>query len=341
MNKLNIVAKILNHFKIVEAKLKFQNLWGINKFLWIFAYHRFVKSYDEECFFDKELISTSQDMFDKQIRFLKKYFNIINFNQLNKYLDNGHKLPGPSLILTFDDGYKDNYTIAYPILKKHNVHATIFLTTGFIGTSKIFWWDKISHIIKEIRKREIKLNEISSIVLPFFEYKEKIYTFEILERILKRKTLPSEQRERMMKILEDRFDVKINIGNISNNLLLNWGEVREMSRNKIEFGSHTVSHQFLPNLSDEELIYEISESKRKIETEINKEVIALSYPYGGRFSFNDKIKNITKTIGYHFGVASYGINNIKECEYLTLRRISIESIDNFEIFKMKLLGFEI
>ena len=80
--------------------------------------------------------------FENQMRFLSKVYNPISLERMAQQIQNGTSLPSKAIAITFDDGYQDNYENAYPILKKYNVPATFFLTTGFIGTGEIPAWDK-------------------------------------------------------------------------------------------------------------------------------------------------------------------------------------------------------
>ena len=83
--------------------------------------------------------------FDKQMQYLSKVYNPISLDQMAQHIQNGTSLPSKAVAVTFDDGYRDNYENAYPILRKYNIPATFFLTTGFIGTGQIPKWDKAYH----------------------------------------------------------------------------------------------------------------------------------------------------------------------------------------------------
>jgi peptidoglycan/xylan/chitin deacetylase (PgdA/CDA1 family) len=80
--------------------------------------------------------------FEKQMRYLSKVYNPISLERMAQHIQNGTSFPSKAIAVTFDDGYQDNYENAYPILKKYNIPATVFLTTGFIGTGQIPAWDR-------------------------------------------------------------------------------------------------------------------------------------------------------------------------------------------------------
>ena len=78
------------------------------------------------------------------------------------FIQQGKSLPEKAVVITFDDGYKDNYLYAYPILKKHRIPATIFLATGHIDTGKLFWWDKVSYVIRHTNVGQLNLGELGT-----------------------------------------------------------------------------------------------------------------------------------------------------------------------------------
>ena len=80
--------------------------------------------------------------FENQMQYLSNAYNPISLDRMAQHIQNGTPLPSKAIAVTFDDGYQDNYKNAFPILKKHNIPATVFLTTGFIGTGEIPRWDK-------------------------------------------------------------------------------------------------------------------------------------------------------------------------------------------------------
>ena len=114
----------------------------------ILAYHRVLDD-DESSFpFDEEVISATTDDFCRQMKFARDNFEIISFRDLEICEQQGRPWPKRALIITFDDGYRDNYTNAFPILREFGLTATIFLTAGHIGLRELFWWDLVAYCIK-------------------------------------------------------------------------------------------------------------------------------------------------------------------------------------------------
>jgi peptidoglycan/xylan/chitin deacetylase (PgdA/CDA1 family) len=105
--------------------------------------------------------------FENQMQYLSKVYNPISLEKMAQHIQNGTSLPSKAVAVTFDDGYRDNYENAYPILKKYDIPGTFFLITDYIGTGEIPAWDKGYYIAEKIlmlsweQVREMSDNGIS------------------------------------------------------------------------------------------------------------------------------------------------------------------------------------
>ena len=120
----------------------------------ILNYHRIGNA--DETPFDSGVFSATAEQFDLQIAYLKRRFHIASLEEVFAMMD-GDTPQATSVLITFDDGYRDNYTLAFPILRSNGVQAVFFLPTAFIGTGKLPWWDIIAYIIKRSVKSRIHL----------------------------------------------------------------------------------------------------------------------------------------------------------------------------------------
>ncbi len=285
--------------------------------LLILAYHR-ILSKPQDFAFDEGVISVSPEVFEEEVKFCKKYFSLIGFEQLKYAIENKAILPPNPLIITFDDGYIDNYRYAFPILKKYGVPATIFLTINHIGTDKIFWWDEVSYYMKNAG------------------YNQRADVDQVLRSL---KIIPNEERIRRIEELRNRARIDLNI----DRQILNWEEIREMRNNGIEFGSHTMTHLVLSQLEDKNrLMHELEKSKEILENKLNKRVVAFSYPVGGSTAFNENIKENVKKAGYDFAVTyMHGVNYLdNRIDKYALKRLDLDQ-QNLARFKAKLAYPEI
>jgi peptidoglycan/xylan/chitin deacetylase (PgdA/CDA1 family) len=271
-----------------------------NSALRILAYHRVIDDDPASFLFDDGVISASPEEFYKQIAFAAKNFDVISFEDLYRAEIDGGTLPRRPMVITFDDGYRDNYTNAFPILREFGLPATIFLAAGHIGQHRLFWWDTVAYCIKRTAVSQVVVPEISNIPIHLGSQAEKLRAIEMILRWIK--MAPDEAKNRLVERLPEALDVEMDLA-AAGRMHLSWDEVREMSTHGIEFGSHTMTHPILSNVSATALETEIRESKRLIQTEIGKQVIAFAYPVGGKPHFNQHVEAAVARAGYRYAVS--------------------------------------
>ena len=160
---------------------------------------------------------------------------------------NGNAPRGTSILITFDDGYLDNYTLAFPILRKHGVQGVFFLPTAFIGAGKVPWWDAIAYMIKKCRKKSIHLEYPEPGTFDLENNGAAQVSMQILHVFIQPAV---EDSERFITELEEACET-LRPETSSERLFLNWEEAREMQGHGMAFGSHTHAHDILSKLSRE------------------------------------------------------------------------------------------
>lgn len=249
-------------------------------------------------------------VFESQIQFLKTHYEIVDLNDLKRL--EFIKVPKKDMVvLTFDDGYRNNYTRAFPILKKYHVPATIFLTTNHIDTNRLLWYDKLSWILYKtvsipdmatLVKYDIG-PEITSEIKRFFTSSFSACLNILHSLIARLKTFPSKSREDLLNRLAKACKIKVWPGD-GERAMLSWEEIKEMSRYGISFGSHTKSHPVLSSISASDAQKEIVESKRVIEDKIQKPVTTFAYPYGRKKDYTDNIIKILVDEGFEYACSA-------------------------------------
>jgi len=284
---------------------------------------------------DTEPFSVSLKNFEKQIEYLAHKKRIISLEELITNIQKGIELPKGCVVITFDDGYKNNYTNAYPILKKYNMPFTIFLATDYISSDKLIWSDELRYKIKKSNCKSIVLRTNNSQRYNMRNEKEKINTIDNLFRFLI--DCSTEKRKEILSELNDKLKVEVP-KQVVENTMLSWEDVKEMTvdGNIPSFGAHTCSHCNLTSVSLEDARKEIAESKHIIEKEIGKEVKFFSYPYG---RYNERIKQIVKENGFVGAVTiNYGENGL-ESDLFALKRIGVN--DSLWMFKYNLMCVDV
>jgi peptidoglycan/xylan/chitin deacetylase (PgdA/CDA1 family) len=304
------------------------------KSLHILAYHRVLDDDHATFPFDEAVISATTETFRRQMDFVRRNFNVISFEQLAGYESENRPWPERALIITFDDGYRDNYANAFPVLREMGFSATIFLAVSHIGEARLFWWDFIAYCFKQTRLSSVTFPLFSSEPLSIADARERR---QVTDRVLDWiKEVPEEVKSEFVATLPANLEVRMP-ENLAAGMHLTWDEVREMVAGGLEFGSHTMTHPILSNVNAAQLEEEISESKKILERELERESIAFSYPVGGRTSFNEAVKDVVKKCGFRFAVSYREGVAKKTSDPYTLPRIHIETSHSLNLFRANLM----
>jgi peptidoglycan/xylan/chitin deacetylase (PgdA/CDA1 family) len=280
-------------------------------------------------------VTASPAEFARQMDYVKRHYNLVTCELVAAWLKGDATLPPYAAMITFDDGYYDNYAYAYPILRERNLPAVIFLTTDYIGRSNPFYWDFVSYCFNHTEK--------NSAVLPRYEavsWQGKTEKMAVMKQWIERlKLLPNEEKQHAVAALENVLEVSVPESAFSG-LHLSWDQVREMSQNGIEMGSHTATHPILTRVPLPQVEHELASSKQKIEAEINKPVIGIAYPNGGSADFSPEVIKLAQQTGYKVAFSLVGGVNTHagiRKEPFAIRRIFLSAADSFPRFVTKLV----
>ena len=125
--------------------------------LTVLAYHRITDVHAADFAGYAPNVSASPEMFDQQMGYLRRHFQVISLKQLLDALERNIPLPDRAALITFDDGYRDNHEQALPILRHHQLPATLFLATDFLDTGRPFYWDRVAHAFRICRLNKASL----------------------------------------------------------------------------------------------------------------------------------------------------------------------------------------
>jgi len=274
-------------------------------------------------------IVVRQDTFEKQMRYISQNYTILPLEEFLECRSHGKPLPLKTVIVTFDDGWRDNYIYAFPVLKKYSIPTTIFLTTRFIGKKRVFWQEKVRFLLARLQERFVNAPSEFSVFLSELPQKGRdLFDGQSLEDAVvhmpdKLKYADENVRNDITLCLEHylnrpRFPTQ-------SHSFLNWEELREMAEFRVTFGSHGANHKILTLLSSKEITEELSESKLQIEKESGAKVTTFAYPDG---SYNEFIINKLRAYGYKAALTTKpGLNTTRTNTYC-LKRIDV-SEDRF------------
>jgi peptidoglycan/xylan/chitin deacetylase (PgdA/CDA1 family) len=303
----------------------------------VLAYHRVLPELDEARYkFDVHLVSAVREEFDWQMAYVARRFRPVTCKQVVDAINGGPPLPRRAVMVTFDDGFDDNCTVAFPILRRHGVPALFFLATGYIGTQRVFWFDWLVHVLLATAVPEIRLEALDvTLNLAGSSDSRRDEAFKLL-RLLKR--VPDAQRLEVLEDLRHLARVELSAADAALSAPMTWAQVREMSQGGMEFGSHTVSHPILSRVIDDaQLQHELTDSKRAIEAVTELPVTALAYPVGGSGAVSDKVVNATASAGYGFAFTyETGTGDLSAMRKYLMKRLPVERYTTRAMFVARL-----
>jgi peptidoglycan/xylan/chitin deacetylase (PgdA/CDA1 family) len=280
----------------------------------------------------EDLNVTAED-FDMHMRYLKKYFSILDLNEAVSCIKSG-EIPRNSVVVTFDDGYENFYKVAFPILKQHNIKATVFLVTNLVGTEEGTWIDKFTSMISTTKKKFVESKTIN-LRLPIETRQDKTKAIATFSPQLKR--LGKNKRDNALDEIAknlgfESFD-KIGVPLIYK--MMNWKQISETVESRISYGSHTANHPILSRLSKEEVMYELTKSKEKLVGKLKNEIMGVAYPNGHKEDFSEEIKKLSEK-SYICGLTTINGTNREGEDIFELKRIGVYYDDILPIFAAKI-----
>ena len=261
----------------------------------IFMLHR-VHPFEDNKLLPNENLKVSPQFLEKFIIELKsKGYEFISLDRLHELLIKKFKAK-KQIIITLDDGYKDNYEIAYPIFKKYNVPFAIYITTSFTNRTSSLWWYVLEDLI--VNNCEINLSDGSRYICK--TDKEKTDVFITVKDKIKDMFIFSRQNEFAGKLNEMFIDYKNGIDWFGKceELIMSWDDIQELSKDPlVTIGGHTKNHFALNKICPDKIVEEIVEANSLIENKIGKKIEHFAYPFGSMNEIGRKECDIVKSLG--------------------------------------------
>lgn len=240
-----------------------------------------------------------------------------------RVIDGGQDLtsvPGdPSLLVTFDDGYRNNLTEALPVLEKHEVPCLLFVTTGFIDGTVYPYEIELAEVIEQADALSVP-GQSEAVDLQCLSARRSVYR----DLRLPLKSASRKKRETFMTRLAIQNGYER--AGMRCEPLLSWEEIRTLSEHPlVTIGAHTVSHVFLSKQSWGTLWKEIRSSKERLEKQIGEPIHHFSYPYGGN---NIVVRQMARWAGFRYGFTTRArrIERASAWNRLSLPRIDINEL---------------
>jgi len=292
----------------------------------ILAYHRVLRAEDLNKSFIQPGMYVLEDVFERQMRFLKHEFQVVPLaDLLARWRAGDWDRRARYCAITFDDGWLDNYLHAYPILRHYEIPATIFLPTAFVGTQAGFWWDELTWLLRHCwspRQGQPQSDDLRRFLgrYPWPAELDKEPTGERLDAIIEEfKSVPEQEISTWLEAIRGALSLNA----ADHRALVNWQEVAEMSSCGITFGSHSSTHQILTRLSREEMRRELRDSLDDLRRRPIASIPVFCYPNG---NYNPQVVEEVQRAGYEAAVSGrFGLESGVPDELWGLRRIGVHN----------------
>jgi peptidoglycan/xylan/chitin deacetylase (PgdA/CDA1 family) len=251
------------------------------------------------------------EVFSMELAYLKKHYTVLDLDEAVEKLRNG-TLPPNSVVITFDDGYKNFYEYAFPLLKQHGLSATFFLPTDFVLNKIPLWIDRLEYLGFE------NDNAI----------RQQLKNLSDEQKNLELEKLEASSQKKFLDFSQDRYVYSP----------IEISEIKEMQEAGMKFGAHTASHPILSKVSKDKLVYEITDSKNLLEQNIGEISKVFCYPNGQPEDFNEDVLEEIKTAGFTSALTTLEETNNKTSNPYLLKRITLDNIKDERTFAFTVSG---
>ena len=277
-----LLGQALVHSRLWQRRL---HTWARRQAVLIVTYHRVVEQLDETLDYSQPGMVVTAEGFERQLDFLMDHFDIVPLGALLRE-DTTRQRARPRCVITFDDGWRDNYDLAFSILRRRHLPATIYLSTDFIGTDRAFWHTELIYLFT---RTDVSRALASG---PRFARLPEAVRHE-LQRVATIRPLSASDLDRLIEtvkvlceeeVIEDLLQTLGQMVGVSRPIIpgrsffLDWDQVRAMAAAGFEIGSHGCSHRILTRLPPEVARQELVRSKAEIEDHVGATVEHFAFP---------------------------------------------------------------
>ena len=279
----------------------------------------------------------------RQILYLRRHYRIMHLEEaleefyaqcMEKKRPDARRIP---LVLTFDDGYRDNYDFGLSLASELQVPITIFLIPDYIGSGKRFWWLEGKHLADHAQVDEATI-EGRTYHLRLSEEREALAR-EIDVHLRSARSVAA--REAFLSDVHKILAVPSTVAAEDEAAMpMTWTEIRKLQESGwVSFGAHTMQHPVLACLSDPaEVRYEVSECRKALEECLGQPVHAFAYPIGKPEHIGDGALLAVKAAGYRWAVTTIEGKCTSQAHPLMLHRLPGDINQHWLVMASELVG---
>jgi peptidoglycan/xylan/chitin deacetylase (PgdA/CDA1 family) len=273
------------------------------------------------------LLGASPAEFDAQMSFLASRYRPISMSDLLAARDGSGAIRPRSVMVTFDDGYRDFAEHAWPILRRHAIPVTLFVPTGYpggVGTG--FWWDRLYDAL-QIASADSAVETPGGLI----RLSSAVARADAYRRLRSEiKSRPHDDAMALVtSIVEDQLRIRT-----APSPVLDWQELRALAAEGVTLAAHSRSHPLLTRVDADRLRCEIAGSLADLEREIGGSPPVFAYPSG---AYSPAVRQAAEAAGIRVAFTTRrGINEIGTTDWLALRRINVGSRTGLNVIRAQL-----
>jgi len=309
--------------------------WLRRKGVTILMYHKFIED---------------QSLLRSQCAYLQKHYRVIALGHLSKLLREQQPIPSGCVVITIDDGHRSVYQHGYRIFAEFGFPITVYLTTGPLDDGSWLWFDRVAHVFATSRLNTAELPSPNGV--PAVDAYSILGKPVVLGNMQQRLALAEHYMELMKPLpqaafpgcfsrLESCLGVEVPEQAPPEWASLTWEEVKTMSRQGVDFGTHTVTHPILTRIDESAQEYEIVASKSRIEAELDQPVRHFAYPNGQPQDISSAIVEKVRNAGYETAVTTIVGQVFQNDDLFLLKRIATESDTTDYEFRQHVAKFRV
>ena len=258
--------------------------------------------------YDRLVFTADQEQLEQHVRYFQKNHRIVGLDEAIEIASGRQRPTDRAILITFDDGYLDNYEAGLPVLKALGVEAVFFLATSFLAGGTLAWWDRIAWLVKTADERRFRLpvnGKVADVDLS------RMSPDDAVEKVLDiYKACSGEEVPLVMQALETAPRAQADPE--PQHLFLGPEQARALCRAGMRVGSHTVSHRILAQIDAEDQREELRLSRSILERETGSTVDVLAYPVGGQDHFTPTTEALARDCGYRAAFSCHGGINLPD-----------------------------
>lgn len=297
----------------------------------ILAYHR-IGDPEPERGIKPPLFEATPAQFAQQMRFLARNYHAVSVQELLSALSSGQPLPPRSVMVTFDDGYRDFLDCAWPILQSLRIPTTLFVATGYLSERRrLFWWDELHYAFTRTQRQELHLPAVGDWSLRTPEQRNKALTE--IKRYIKQIN-----HHQAMSVVEEILET-LEVFPDANGTLLTWQDLRHLSAAGLYVGAHTRTHPLLSRVTLSEARQEIVGSQQDLYRELDQTWPIFAYPSGHPADLRPELPTILHEAGFQVAMTLIeGHNALGRTHPLHLKRVGMATHLSTAEFRLILTG---